>query len=126
MIIVTGGAGFIGSNIVKGLNDAGVDDILVVDNLENADKVKNLADLKIVDYMDKTEFREKIENTGPWGDVQAVFHEGACSDTMAKDGRYVLDNNFTYSKRLYEFHTNHILIGTILETPCVAIPWAAP
>ena len=107
MIIVTGGAGFIGSNIVKGLNDRGRSDILVVDNLENVEKVKNIENLDIVDYMDKTEFFRALETGAGFGKVEAIFHEGACSDTMATDCRYVLENNFTYSKRLFGFCWEH-------------------
>ncbi len=107
MIIVTGGAGFIGSNLVRALNQRGIDDILVVDNLTNADKVKNLANLHIGDYMDKHEFADLIASNGDMGEVSAVFHEGACSDTMATDGRYVLENNFTYSKQLFRFCKKH-------------------
>ena len=103
MIIVTGGAGFIGSNLVAGLNAAGERDILVVDNLSNADKIKNLSGLDIADYMDKQEFRQIVANGGLTDGVNAVFHQGACSDTMATDGRYVLDNNYTYSKELYHY-----------------------
>lgn len=103
MIIVTGGAGFIGSNLVAGLNANGESDILVVDNLSNADKVKNLSGLDIADYMDKQEFRDALTSGRLRGEIRAVFHQGACSDTMATDGRYVLDNNFTYSKELYHF-----------------------
>ena len=112
MIIVTGGAGFIGANIVRGLNDRGIDDILVVDNLTNVEKIKNLADLKIADYMDKEAFYEVIANARQnksgsrfpeLENITAVFHEGACSDTMASDGKYVLHNNFTFTKALYHF-----------------------
>ncbi|NKB75756.1 MAG: ADP-glyceromanno-heptose 6-epimerase [Gammaproteobacteria bacterium] len=107
MIIVTGGAGFIGSNLVKALNQRGIDDILVVDNLQNADKVKNLADLSISDYMDKHEFADVMASNRDIESVSAVFHEGACSDTMASDGKYVLENNFTYSKLLFRFCQQH-------------------
>lgn len=107
MIIVTGGAGFIGSNIVRRLNERGDDNILVVDDLQNARKVKNLADLKIVDYMDKSEFFDLMKSNETIGDIKAVFHEGACSDTMATDGQYVLHNNFTYSKALLGFCERH-------------------
>lgn len=103
MIIVTGGAGFIGSNLVAGLNAAGESDILVVDNLSNADKVRNLSGLDIADYMDKQEFRKAVADDKLPSGIRAVLHQGACSDTMATDGRYVLDNNFTYSKELYHF-----------------------
>ncbi len=103
MIVVTGGAGFIGSNLVHALNQRGIENILVVDNLTNAEKVKNLADLKIADYMDKQEFLQNLSNSNTLSDVTAVLHQGACSDTMAADGAYVLRNNYSYSKSLFEF-----------------------
>ncbi|MBF0625961.1 MAG: ADP-glyceromanno-heptose 6-epimerase [Magnetococcales bacterium] len=104
MFIVTGGAGFIGANIVEGLNRRGRDDILVVDNLTNAVKYRNLTDLAFRDFMDKTEFRDRLA-AGDFEDhpVEAIFHQGACSDTMEYDGRYMMDNNFTYSKELFHF-----------------------
>jgi ADP-L-glycero-D-manno-heptose 6-epimerase len=107
MIIVTGGAGFIGSNIVKALNREGIDKIMVVDNLSNAEKIKNLADLKIIDFMDKHEFYEFMSAGKKFESVSAVFHQGACSDTMETDGKYVLHNNFTYSKELFHFSQTH-------------------
>ena len=107
MIIVTGGAGFIGSNLVRHLNEQGRTDILVVDNLKNAEKVKNLSDLRISDYMDKSEFYEFMVSGKKLSNVEAVFHQGACSDTMATDGQYVLHNNFTYSKELLAFCVQH-------------------
>ncbi|MEG3640089.1 ADP-glyceromanno-heptose 6-epimerase [Magnetococcus sp. PR-3] len=101
MYIVTGGAGFIGANIVAQLNAQGISEILVVDNLEKADKFLNIRDLEIADFMDKREFREHLENdlfaNLP---IQAIFHQGACSDTMEYNGQYMMDNNFTYSKVL--------------------------
>ncbi|MEO5364416.1 MAG: ADP-glyceromanno-heptose 6-epimerase [Magnetococcus sp. DMHC-8] len=102
MYIVTGGAGFIGSNIVAGLNQQGETDILVVDNLHKGEKFRNLRDLAIADFMDKTEFREHLHR-GTFRDesLQAIFHQGACSDTMEYDGRYMMDNNYTYSKELF-------------------------
>ncbi|MBF0462435.1 MAG: ADP-glyceromanno-heptose 6-epimerase [Magnetococcales bacterium] len=101
MYIVTGGAGFIGSNIVAGLNKQGKTDILVVDNLTRGDKFLNLRDLHIADFMDKTEFRDRLrQGTFPKGTLTAIFHQGACSDTMEYDGRYMMDNNFTYSKEM--------------------------
>ncbi|MFA5731354.1 MAG: NAD-dependent epimerase/dehydratase family protein, partial [Acidithiobacillus sp.] len=86
MYIVTGGAGFIGANLVQALNQRGITDILVVDHLSRADKFLNLTDLEIADYMEAEAFLRLIENKHLKG-VDAVFHEGACSDTMATDGR---------------------------------------
>ncbi|OSM04938.1 ADP-glyceromanno-heptose 6-epimerase [Magnetofaba australis] len=103
MYIVTGGAGFIGANIVAGLNARGITDILVVDNLERAEKFLNIRDLQIADFMDKREFRHHLETEFFTNmPVQAIFHEGACSDTMEYNGRYMMDNNFTYSKLLLD------------------------
>ena len=103
MIVVTGGAGFIGANIIKGLNDRGETDILLVDDLTRTEKVRNIADLGIADYMDKEEFRQVARNDSLSGPVTAIFHEGACSDTMATDGRYVMDNNYAFSRDIYRF-----------------------
>lgn len=103
MIIVTGGAGFIGANLVKGLNTAGRHDILVVDNLEQTEKVKNIACLDIADFMDKRDFLDQLSDRGSFPKIDAIFHQGACSDTMVSDGRYVMANNFDYSKRLLEY-----------------------
>lgn len=99
MYVVTGGAGFIGANIVKGLNERGIDDILVVDNLTNADKFLNLTDCEIADYMDKRDFLAKVQQNDLPA-FTAVFHEGACSDTMEHDGHYMMQNNYEYSKAL--------------------------
>jgi ADP-L-glycero-D-manno-heptose 6-epimerase len=95
--IVTGAAGFIGSNLVKALNERGVDQIIAVDNLTRADKFKNLVDCEIVDYIDKQEFIDRLLAGHFDGDVDAIFHQGACSDTMEADGRYMMENNFRYS-----------------------------
>ncbi|GAB3770647.1 ADP-glyceromanno-heptose 6-epimerase [Ramlibacter monticola] len=100
-VVVTGAAGFIGSNIVKGLNARGIDDIVAVDDLTQGDKFRNLADLKIEDYIDADEFYS-IFADGGFGKVDAVFHEGACSDTMEQDGKYMMDNNYGVSCSLFE------------------------
>ena len=99
-IVVTGAAGFIGSNIIKGLNARGVDDIIAVDDLTHGDKFRNLADLKIADYVDADDFYDLFAE-GAYGQVEAVFHEGACSDTMEADGKYMMDNNYTLSCELF-------------------------
>ncbi|MCE9883441.1 ADP-glyceromanno-heptose 6-epimerase [Obesumbacterium proteus] len=103
MIIVTGGAGMIGSNIVKALNNNGYSDILVVDNLKDGTKFVNLVDLEITDYMDKEDFIASVVAGDDFGDIEAVFHEGACSSTTEWDGKYMMDNNYQYSKELLHF-----------------------
>ncbi len=103
MIIVTGGAGFIGSNIVKALNNEGFRDILVVDNLKDGTKFVNLVDLDISDYMDKEEFLSSIVAGDDFGHIEAVFHEGACSSTTEWDGKYMMENNYQFSKDLLHF-----------------------
>lgn len=100
-LIVTGAAGFIGSNLVKALNERGEHRIIAVDNLTRADKFKNLVDCEIDDYLDKTEFVERFKR-GDFGKVRAIFHEGACSDTMETDGRYMMDNNYRYSREVLD------------------------
>ena len=102
-IIVTGAAGFIGSNIVKALNARGVTDIVAVDNLTRADKFNNLVDCEIAEYVDKKDFLEVVESGELGGDIEAVLHEGACSDTMETDGRYMMENNYRYSLSLLEW-----------------------
>ena len=106
MIVVTGGAGFIGSNIVKGLNEAGEEDVLVVDNLSKAEKHLNLNSLSMADYIDKDEFLQKL-NT--FQNVSTIFHQGACSSTTEQDGKYMMSNNYEYSKTLL----NHCLENSI-------------
>lgn len=103
MYIVTGGSGFIGSNIVKALNERGIDDILVVDNLTNGVKFLNLPDCEIADYMDKRDFIEQVDSGAFTAPVEAVFHLGACSATTEWDGHYIMKNNFEYSKSLLHF-----------------------
>ena len=99
-IVVTGAAGFIGSNIIAGLNARGIQDIIAVDDLTQGDKFKNLADLQIADYVDVDDFYDLFADRA-FGDVEAVFHEGACSDTMESDGKYMMDNNYTLSCELF-------------------------
>ena len=101
--VVTGAAGFIGANLVKGLNQRGVTDIIVVDNLTKADKFRNLADCEIADYFDKTEFLERLEAGDFDGVIEAVLHQGACSDTMEHNGQYMMANNYRYSLSLLDY-----------------------
>lgn len=101
--VVTGAAGFIGSNIVKALNERGVTKIIAVDNLTKADKFKNLIDCEIADYLDKQDFIERIQAGHFDGEIEAIFHEGACSDTMETDGRYMMENNYRYSMILLDW-----------------------
>ena len=103
-IIVTGAAGFIGSNIVKALNERGISDIVAVDNLTNGNKFKNLADCEIAHYLDKQEFIHQIRtHQFPYDNIRAVFHEGACSDTMNHDGKYMMENNYQYTLDLLDW-----------------------
>jgi ADP-L-glycero-D-manno-heptose 6-epimerase len=99
MIIVTGGAGMIGSNIVAALNAEGISDIVVVDDLTDGHKIANLADLQIVDYLDKDDFLPRME-AGDLGRIEAVFHQGACSTTTEWNGKFMMEVNYAYSKRL--------------------------
>ena len=100
--VVTGAAGFIGSNLVKGLNARGEKRILAVDNLAHGDKFRNLVDCDIADYFDQDEFLRRLQEGDFDDDIAAVLHQGACSDTMETDGRYMLANNYRYSVTLLE------------------------
>ena len=102
-IVVTGAAGFIGSNVVKALNERGQKNIIAVDNLTKADKFRNLVDCDIVDYVDKHDFIERIQAGHYDGEIDAILHQGACSDTMETDGRYMMENNYRYSLILLDW-----------------------
>jgi len=101
-VIVTGAAGFVGANLVRRLNEQGETDIVAVDNLTRADKFRNLLDCEIADYLDKEDFRARVAR-GAVARPEIVFHQGACSDTMESNGRYMLDNNFRYSLELLDW-----------------------
>lgn len=105
MIIVTGGAGFIGSNLIQGLNVRGMTDILVVDDLTDGRKCLNLADAHIRDYMDKDDFLQRVQAGQDLGKVEAVFHQGACSATTEWDGKFVMRVNYEYTKVLLNWAT---------------------
>jgi ADP-L-glycero-D-manno-heptose 6-epimerase len=102
-IVVTGAAGFIGSNLVHALNARGETDIIAVDNLEKADKFRNLADAEIADYLDQDEFLVRLAAGDFDDELVAILHEGACSDTMESDGRYMMRNNYRYSVELLSY-----------------------
>src|SRR5580704_11921379 len=98
MIILTGGAGFVGSNLLAALNAKGVTDVLVVDR-----RGDNLRDLKFSDFMPPAEFSRAIERKSLPDRIEAIFHQGACADTTCTDGRYMIENNFTFSKLILHF-----------------------
>jgi ADP-L-glycero-D-manno-heptose 6-epimerase len=99
--VITGAAGFIGSNLIKGLNARGETDIIAVDDLTQGDKFRNLVDLSIADYVDAADFYTRYDQ-GHYGQVEAVFHEGACSDTMESNGQYMMANNYALTIGLFE------------------------
>lgn len=101
--VVTGAAGFIGSNLVRALNARGERQILAVDDLQRGDKFRNLVECEIADFLDKDEFRARLADEDFSGSIDAVFHEGACSDTMETDGRFMMENNYRYSMALLEY-----------------------
>jgi len=100
-VVVTGAAGMIGSNLVLGLNAAGIDDVIAVDDLTDGPKYRNLLGARLSDYFDRSDFYRRFA-AGELGKVDLVLHQGACSDTMEHDGRYMLDNNYRCSKTLLD------------------------
>jgi ADP-L-glycero-D-manno-heptose 6-epimerase len=104
--VVTGAAGFVGANLVKALNERGVSDIIAVDDLTDGDKFVNLADCEIADYLDKGAFLGLLKEGTLDGALEAVLHQGACSDTTERDGQYMMRNNYEYSKTLLNFCTD--------------------
>lgn len=105
MIIVTGGAGFIGSALIAGLNKRGITDILVVDERDK-ESCKNLASLSLADYAEKNDFLKIVTRKKIGTDIEAVFHMGACSDTTETDTEYLKKNNYEYSKQLAQWTTD--------------------
>jgi ADP-L-glycero-D-manno-heptose 6-epimerase len=101
-VVVTGAAGFIGSNLVLALNRRGVTDILAVDDLTDGTKFRNLAESEITDYLDKDEFMARVDH-GDLPKIAAVFHQGACSTTTEWNGRLMMDVNYRYSKTLLHY-----------------------
>jgi ADP-L-glycero-D-manno-heptose 6-epimerase len=100
-VVVTGAAGMIGANLVHGLNAIGIDDVIAVDDLTDGAKFRNLVDASISDYFDRRDFYARFA-AGQLGPIDCVFHEGACSDTMERDGRLMLDLNYRDSKTLLD------------------------
>src|SRR5690348_18473290 len=100
-VVVTGGAGLIGSAVIWALNLRGIDDILVVDRLNTSEKWKNLVPLRYRDYMDADEFEKRVlERPAAFANVATVIHMGACSSTTENDSAYLMRNNYEYTKHL--------------------------
>lgn len=104
MIVVTGGAGFIGSNLIFGLNARGLRDILVVDDLTDGRKFHNLVGADIQDYIDKDTFLDQVRTGVDFGGrIEVIFHQGACSTTTEWNGRFMMNSNYEYSKVLFQY-----------------------
>ena len=101
--VVTGAAGFIGSRLVGALNRAGITEILAVDDLQSATKASNLFAAEIEDYLDKREFLAQLESGRLDGSIDSILHLGACSDTTETDGRFMMENNYAYSKAVFDW-----------------------
>ena len=100
-VVVTGAAGMIGSNLVHGLNRLGAKEVIAVDDLTDGPKYRNLLGSTLADYFDKDEFYTRFA-AGELGKIDAILHEGACSDTMEHDGKFMLENNYRCSKTLLD------------------------
>src|SRR5690606_4782760 len=122
-IVVTGAAGFIGSNLVRGLNRRGHTDILAVDDLTEGDKFVNLVDGHISDYLDKDEFRQRLAQ-GRLPGIQAILHQGACSDTTERNGQYMLDNNYRVTLEIFQYAQKHKI--PLLYASSAAVYGAGP
>ncbi len=120
MIVVTGGVGFIGSNLIHELNRIGETEIVCVDNLANSAKFLNLQGAQFSDYIDKHEFRRAV-NSGALSAkrIRAILHQGACSNTLEDNGAYMMDNNFAYSKELLHFAAQHHIPFVYASTSAV-------
>lgn len=103
MIIVTGGSGFIGSNIVAGLNQIGINKIIIVDDLTEGKKILNISNLDFYDYVDSNDFIENIQTKNYYQNISTIFHQGACSSTTNWNGKYMMQNNYNYSKKILEY-----------------------
>jgi ADP-L-glycero-D-manno-heptose 6-epimerase len=101
--VVTGAAGFIGSNLVKALNERGITDVIAVDDMKDGAKFANLVDCEIAEYLDKDDFLDQLDEGHFDGQVSAILHQGACSDTTETDGRYMMRANYEYSKQLLDY-----------------------
>jgi ADP-L-glycero-D-manno-heptose 6-epimerase len=132
MIVVTGGAGFIGSNIIQALNQRGYQDILAVDDFQDGTKFTNLVDCQILDYLDKDDFLQTLKTSKSLAsDIDIIFHQGACSNTTEWNGKFLMSNNYEYSKQVLHFClTNRIAFvyassasvygnGTVFQERCV-------